>query len=246
MIVMRTLSASEILGVWERGLGQPPVRRAIDLLAAAYPETPVSALLDLTIGRRDEQLLALRERLFGPGMAAIAACPSCDGRLEMTVDSADLRTASVRNGAAELALASGEYQVRFRPPNSQDLLAAASVQADERREAVLRRCVLAVERAGVPSEPEDLPAEVAERVAIEMAEADPLADVQLALSCPFCGHQWRAAFDIASFLWKEIEAAAGRLLREVHRLAAVYGWSEREILSLSPMRRQYYLAMVGE
>ncbi len=243
---MRTLSASDILGVWERGLGQPPVRRAIELLAAADPETPVSALLDLSIGRRDEQLLALRERLFGPGMAGVAACPSCAGRLEMTVDAADLRTASARDGAAELALDSGQFQVRFRPPNSQDLLAAGAFQPEDRREVVLRRCVLAVERAGAPAEPEDLPAEVAERIAGEMANADPLADVQLALSCPFCGHQWLAAFDIASFLWKEIEAAAGRLLREVHCLAAAYGWSETEVLALSPMRRQHYLAMVGE
>jgi hypothetical protein len=27
----------------------------------------------------------------------------------------------------------------------------------------------------------------------------------------------------------------------VHALASVYGWSEKEILSLSPARRQFYL-----
>ena len=243
---MRTLSASDLLGVWERGLGQPPVQRAIELLAAACPETPVSSLLDLSIGRRDERLLALREQLFGAGMDAVAACPSCAGRLEMTVDAANLRTASARNENAELTLTSGDYQVRFRPPSSRDLLAVGAAVPEGRREAVLQRCVLVVERAGGLVEPENLPRELAERLANEMAQADPLADVQLALSCPFCGHQWRAAFDIASFLWREIEAAAGRLLREVHRLAAAYGWTEGEILALSPMRRQYYLAMVGE
>jgi len=242
---VRTLSASDTLGVWERGLGQPPVWRAIELLTVACPETPVSAMLDLSIGRRDERLLALREQLFGAGMAAVAACPSCSGRVEMTVDAAELR-ASARHAETELALDSGEYQVRFRPPNSQDVVAAGAAEPEERRDVILRRCVVTVERAGAPAEPEDLPLELAERVVAEMRHADPLADVLLALSCPFCGHQWRAAFDIAVFLWTEIEAAAGRLLREVHRLAAAYGWSEGAILALSPMRRQYYLAMVGE
>jgi hypothetical protein len=78
-----------------------------------------------------------------------------------------------------------------------------------------------------------------------MAKADPLADIQLALSCPFCGLGWKAAFDIVSFLWREIESLAGRLLRDVHTLAFAYGWHERDILALSPMRRQFYLALIG-
>ena len=218
----------------------------MEMLAAAYPETPPKALLELTIGRRDERLLELRERLFGREMAGVAACPSCGGRLEMALDAADLRTVSANAAAGELALNSAGYEVRFRPPNTQDLLASSQAEPGMRQQLVLRRCVLAVERDGAAANPEALPAEVIDRVTEQMARADPLADVQLALSCPACGHQWRAAFDIASFLWSEIEAAAGRLLREVHRLAAAYGWSEGEILALSPMRRQYYLAMVGE
>ncbi|HUD55174.1 MAG TPA: hypothetical protein VMR02_08095 [Terracidiphilus sp.] len=42
----------------------------------------------------------------------------------------------------------------------------------------------------------------------------------------------------------QIEARARRLLYEVHTLAAAYGWSEREILSLSAPRRALYLEMV--
>jgi hypothetical protein len=78
-----------------------------------------------------------------------------------------------------------------------------------------------------------------------MAEADPLADIQIAISCPACAQGWRAAFDILTFLWSEIEAWAWRMLSDVHTLASAYGWCERDILALSPTRRQFYLEMVG-
>ena len=38
----------------------------------------------------------------------------------------------------------------------------------------------------------------------------------------------------------------GRLLRQVHTLAMAYGWREIDILSMSALRRQVYLEMLGE
>jgi hypothetical protein len=90
-----------------------------------------------------------------------------------------------------------------------------------------------------------LPEEVVAGIARSMAEADPLADIQLGLTCPACERQWHVVFDILSFLWTEIEVWAWRMLADVHTLARAYGWGEREILSLSPTRRQFYLEMVG-
>jgi hypothetical protein len=77
-----------------------------------------------------------------------------------------------------------------------------------------------------------------------MAELDPQADVQLALQCPSCSHPWHDPFDIATFFWGEINAWAVRILREVHMLAAAYGWSETDILAMNARRRQVYLDMV--
>jgi len=74
---------------------------------------------------------------------------------------------------------------------------------------------------------------------------DPQADIRIHLTCPGCCHSWCALFDIASFLWAEINGWAERMLQMVHRLAASYGWSERDILNLSPVRRQLYLGMVA-
>ena len=41
------------------------------------------------------------------------------------------------------------------------------------------------------------------------------------MACPACGHGWQARFDVVSFLWSEIDAWAGRMLRDVHTLDEV-------------------------
>ena len=51
-------------------------------------------------------------------------------------------------------------------------------------------------------------------------------------------------FDIGYLLWKEIDAWAIRLLRDIHDLALTYGWGEAEILNMNPWRRNCYLEML--
>lgn len=236
---MHTLSASELLDVWERGQGQRPVERALTLLAAASPGTSVEALAGLSAGRRDAGLLALREQTFGSQLVSLADCPGCAERLELTFDVAEIRTpAEPQPDRLSLSTASGE--VRFRLPDSRDLLAVAGCRdVGNARDLLLERCLLDVSAR-------DLPPQILEAVLAEMAAADPQADVQLDLTCPSCGHRWPAVFDIVTFLWSELHAWAHRTLQDVHRLASAYGWREPDILELSPWRRQVYLEMAGE
>lgn len=243
---MRTLSALELLEVWERGLDQGPVERALTLLAAACPETLPDALASLSIGRRDADLLALRERTFGSQMASVAMCPQCGERLELSFNAADLRVDPPSEPERVTSLNVDGYDVQFRPPNSLDLASLTSQPdtADQRR-VLSEHCILAAHREGESISAEQLPPSVIDAVEDGMARADPQADVTLAISCPSCDHQWQGIFDIVAFFWGEIDAWASRILHEVHILALAYGWHEREILALSPGRRQFYLEMVG-
>ena len=84
------------------------------------------------------------------------------------------------------------------------------------------------------------------RMIARIAEADPQADVEVALNCPCCQHTWQTDFDIVSYLWAELHAWATRLFREVHLLASAYGWSESDILNMSARRRRHYLEMLAE
>jgi hypothetical protein len=228
---MRALSATELLRVWEWGGGQLPVQRALTLLAAACPEASPDSLAGLSIGQRDTRLLALREMTFGSELTGVTDCPECGEKVELALNCSDIRPATETGPPAELAVRADHRDVRFRLPTSADLLAVRS------REQLLERCLL--------SGGNHLPENLGRAIAGKMAGADPMAEVQLALRCPGCGHQWETPFDIVAFFWRELAAAARRLLLEVHTLASAYGWAESEILALSPARRRAYLEMVG-
>ncbi len=243
---MRPLSAVELLGTWERAVGQAAVERALTLLAAACPDKSHDALATLSIGRRDAMLLTLREQIFGTRLACLTTCPKCSERLEMTFDVSDIRVAEDCERGRSFRVTTGEYEVECRLPNSLDLSALPGSEIKNRTngQQLLERCLLSVRQSGREIACGALPESVIRTVEDRIAGADAQADVQVDLRCPVCREQWLAAFDIASFSWAEIDGWARRLLRDVHTLASAYGWSEGKILALSPWRRQYYLEML--
>jgi hypothetical protein len=241
---MRPLSSSELLAVWDAGLAQPPLERALALLAAADDTRP-EAMASLPIGQRDGRLLTLREWTFGERVAAVTTCTGCRQDLELDFSVAQIRADAPGSGQDTMSLARDQYAVRFRTPTSADLMAIRDAEPALWRQLLLERCVVEAHRDGEPVAAARLPAVVVDAVVDQMAESDPQADVQLAVSCSACGRSWRAVFDIASYFWSEIDAWAGRMLREVHILASAYSWAECEILALSPRRRRIYLEMAS-
>src|SRR2546423_795947 len=245
---MRALSAGELLTVWEHGVNQRPSQRALSLLAVACADdTPPDRVAHFSIGQRDEHLLRLRERIFGPRLAAISACPACREVLEFEVNGADIRVAPTLEPAATIDLAHAGYDMQFRLPNAVDL-ATVDPGADRltNSQHLLRRCLTSARRDGVEIPADELPSETVAAVSARMAEADPQADVQLDLACPQCEYRWHTPLDIVSFFWSEINAWALRLLNDVHALASAYGWREADILAMTPTRRQAYLELIHQ
>jgi hypothetical protein len=245
---MRALSASEMIAIWERGAAQHPVDRALTLLEACCGE-PRERLAQASIGQRDALLLLVHQQLFGDVLQAFAECPQCRERLEYSLSTREIAARS-QTGAIDseshLSFVDGGMQVQLRLPNSFDLgaVAACSDMATARR-LLAERCVIEMtrERRAVPVS--ELTDSAVDRIAAHLASADPQADVVIDLTCAACRHAWQVILEIESFLWIKISSLAKRLLRDVHALARAYGWSEQEILSLSPLRRRAYLEMVG-
>lgn len=243
---MHSLSASELLRLWERGLAYQPTERAFALLCATSPGVSRDSLAQMTIGKRDSLILRLRERTFGSQLVSTASCPQCGERLEFNFTTDELSVLRAADAQERFSLNACGYEVEFRLPNNLDLSTVAQradMQGAER--TLLERCLLHAHLEGEEKSFDELPPEVLEAVVDEMGRRDEQADVQLALDCPQCRHSWQLTFDIVSFFWSEIDAWAQRTLREVHALARAYGWGEEEILSLSAWRRQVYLGMVG-
>jgi len=232
---MPALTASEMLDLWDRGAGCHPLDRSVLLAAAARPELPPDAVADLPLGAITDSQLALRIETFGPRIAGHVDCVECGERLELALDAAAIL------GPAPAAGRGREIEIagrRLRAPCLRDL-AAVAPEADPGRAARRLAELCTVAGGGEPADDELAVIETA------LEDLEPHAQIALRATCVACGAETVADLDVGALLWEEVAACAQRLLGEVHRLAVAYGWSEAEILALSPARRAGYLAMVG-
>ena len=243
---MSTLSAQAVLQTWEQAQGEHPLRRALALLRTAWPEADAQAWGAMPIGLRDAYLFQLQELLFGPELDTIAACPSCHETLQTRFSTAAVQTpeAELPTDSTTASLRVDSFELDFRLPSSDDLLALVDTTAEAAADGLLERCVFQARRSGSPTPLRGLPPSVVESVQQEMARRDPGADTTVALTCPACGHGFERFFDIGAYLWDELDDWAQRTLGEVHVLAGAYGWSEAQILGLSAARRGKYIALV--
>lgn len=242
-----TAMTETLLQAWETLHGTTNTERALGLLGAVWPELDRAQWRRVSIGDRDACLFLLQESLFGAELRTLATCPACSERLESRFMVRDVCTPSPQlpQPREPLELTHDGYRVRFRVPCSDDLLDLPSAaEVGDGAAALLRRCVIEAHREDAPIASASLPAEVRQRLGDIMAEQDPFADLQMTVNCPACHHLWSATLDIAAYLWGELDDWAQDLLAEVHALARHYAWSERDILTMSPVRRRFYLDLV--
>lgn len=229
---MNVPQASALMEAWSRGASRSPTQRALLLFGLALPAAGADELQHFSIGYRDAWLLSLRETLFGSAIACLARCPDCDEEISVDFAVADIRTSYAEPGAI-VTLPTEAGDVRLRLPDSADLIAIeGESDAGEAARRLLERCLLGDATAGES---------LFESASHALGEADPQAELSLRIDCPACGSRTDAPFDIAAHFWSDLDEWAGAQLRDVDRLARRYGWSEAEILAMSPARRRLYL-----
>lgn len=235
-----SLEPVELLALWEAGGAVPPPGRGAALLrSAGLP--PADSL-----GAANAQWLGLHARWFGPVVELLSHCPACATAAEFEVDAQVLaEQLPPADLSMPLQLHCLGHELQFRLPRPDDT-AAAAVRADNDEafaRQLLARCITACTHEGAVLAPANLPEAVLDAVSQRIEALDPGAELAFALACPHCGMAWSAALDAGELLWHKLRAAAERLLREVDALARAYGWSEPEVLALSPARRAAYLQM---
>lgn len=261
---MRTPSASDLLDAWDRGATLPSVERLSPLLVEATGRR-TTELSELRLGERNRLLVELRQRLFGASMRMVVDCPSCGLALELVLATGTLLAAD--NPSADGPSAGGMsrghqpsvvdagviivevdgYQARCRPLRTADLVGAASAGSlAAARQMLIERAVLTAVHEDAPVAVGGLPSAVVDAIAKALARSDPLADVEVPIDCEACGTSWTRPFDIADYLWRELDGWAVALLTDVHVLASAYGWTEPTVLALSPTRRRHYLELIAD
>lgn len=241
---MRARNDTEaLLALWEGALGQPPGARTEALLHASFEDIQTLQ----TLGERNARLIELHARLFGREIELLSHCPTCHTVAQFSADCEALaaRMQPRRAAAPPHRLQVQGHAIEFRLPDSADIDIASANQDDQGfAQCLLDRCVLACTHEGKSVAVAQLPESVLDALSQHMEALDPGASVGFALDCPQCAAHWQAPLDVGDMLWRKVRAVAERVLLDIDTLARAYGWTEREVLRLSPLRRAAYLQMV--
>jgi hypothetical protein len=223
-----------ILSLWERAVGRPRWHRDDALLrdAGAPP----------ALGDRNRALLAIRNALFSRDWALTSACPGCDTVCEFAVDGVALAEGLDARPPADSDTRFDWHgrPIAVREPTVDDLRGIAN-QGDVAGavRALLARCLPG------DIDPARLSEDEIDALGAWIESLDPAAAVMFALTCPACGGEWPAPLDVAEALWAEVQRAAELALTDVDALARAYGWTEDQVMGLSPVRRAAYLQLVA-
>lgn len=230
---MRLLTETDFVELWEHGQSRNQADRALLFLRTARPVLDPEHCANLGVGQRDAAILELQRGTFGPSLGGTVTCPSCGEQLEFSIDADEIKAAP-RSASADQFVASNG--LHFRLPSTNDLNAVRdSPDVDTATWRLLQRCCLDPVNEGMLSD------SLISEVDAGLSALDPFSQFEVGFSCVACGSEWTDWFDVCDWFWQAIEARAGRLLDDVHCLAVAYGWSEEQILKLSPVRRLAYI-----
>lgn len=219
----------------ELGVEGIDTRSALELIDR-LAEGDGAAAAGLCAADRDALLAALYRLLWGDRVLSTLTCEGCGSPFDLSFDLSALQHqlyAGVTEWpvTGERRVTAADGRTRLLPSGAEELSVAAL-----RLEAGLAE--LAALCGGDPAGIESLSA--------DLEAAAPILDLDLDAACPECGHAQLARFDLQSFLLQRLLGERGLLLREVHALAAVYGWSLEEILGLPRSTRRAFAQLIDE
>lgn len=209
--------------------------RGRDELAVDGVDTRAAlALLDRLIGRdgpraamlcasdRDALLAALHRREWGDRILTTLRCAHCGERFDL----------SFTLSAMQAHLGPGDANARPAPPSGQQELRAAQSGAYAGVAALAGALAIG-------------PADI-EHGAAALEASAPILDLEITTNCAECQAPQEAHFDLQSFVMQRLLGERDSLLAEIHELAAHYGWSLREIVSLPRATRRSLLRALDD
>jgi hypothetical protein len=194
----------------------------------------------LNLCERDVLLARIRQETFGDRVESTVKCPGCGERLDVDFSlEAFVEHQKPRRSPRIEIKEGGWFQLSgdstvFRLPTVGDLEAVEPERIAPGAGAVralVARCVRSADGSS------RFLARI-ERAAWKLA---PQLSAELRADCAVCGQVLFVAFEVMSFVLREIQHAAARLYRDVHLLARWYHWREAEILDLPRRRRVEYV-----
>lgn len=234
-----------IIEVWERIANQHLLESALTILNSLIPEIPKKDFAEMSIGRRNYFLTQIRNKLIGRDLICFTVCPYCDSKLEFSISPEEILSPSKAEDTPFVFIID-DYIIRYRLPNSVNLaIASRCKDFYSAKDEILNQCLIELTKDDQKISPSELPEEIKLKLSCDMSIKEPATESVIDLVCKDCNYSWTQIMDIASFLITEINFYAKNILRDVHQLASAYGWSESEIIGMSPQKRNWYLNAIG-
>jgi hypothetical protein len=209
------------------------------LLAAGEAPAEAERWWQRPVGDRTAALLALlRESEGAEAIVLSLRCDAagCGARLEIELPHAAFDVAP-RPSETITVLRDDGAAFSLRRPTGKDLRDWRALRSASRDQALMAM-LASLSVAGEPRLGD------AARSAEALAEADPLVAFSVVCGCPTCGREAAHDVDLEGLVLQRLAARQRALLHEVHTLASHYGWTEREILAVTPARRARYLELI--
>jgi hypothetical protein len=208
-------------------------------LAHVGNATPTAELINgLAIGDRQFLMRRLALALGSDATWLASTCEKCHQPFDVQVDQSLL---PVKEAGHSFPFATAETSLghcRLRVPAGADQEAAAEIPDDDEAIWLLaRRCIVEPIADGEQALGEDDITRIDAALEAVAPEVATIAESR----CPDCGHANHVYVDPYACL----TTGADALWDEIHELASVYHWSERDILVLSRERRQRYLGRIA-
>ena len=274
-VLQREVDLTPLTGREEELLAEPQASASPALVTALLSHcvrrlgvlspVPASIIRRLLIADRQYLLLKLREATVGEQVQATVQCPwaECGKKVDIDFSLADIPVQESQDKGplytlelspeAAVRSESGELyrEIIFRLPcgEDQEQLAPLLDQNDAGTLALLLgRCI---RRIGPVSDPgpeliHRLPPLARLEIERQMETVSPQVNLTLDTNCPECGREFVLPFDLAEFVFTELQTSREALYREVHCLAYHYHWSEHEIMSLPRTKRRHYITLLAE
>jgi len=257
---LRPITGADEVFLMDARETHPPAQLVTALLSKClirlgpYDKIDEEIVRSLIVGDRESLLLNLQRITWGELMECVLNCPNpeCREKMDLNLKVSDLLVPpypEIRD-VYEIVLSDNgnSCKIQFRLLRGSDQEAAADLAHRDLNAAanlLINRCLVSREgecrdNSGI------LTLEFAQKISSLMADLDRQALMTLNFSCPFCRMEIATNFDIASYLFREIESRKKSLYREVHTLAFHYHWSEAEIMSLTPKKRYTYLQLLDQ
>lgn len=221
-----------LLRVWEAASTAPPLARPAVLAAGL----DVEGALDLPLAELTALAAGAWRDAFGDRVDGVAVCGACGERLDVSVP---VDALSEVPAATSVHVDTPGGGVVVRSLTLRDLLGAAG--AADPAEALWTATVRDDDDRPVAMSAVDATARAAIDEAAEVLAGS--AGLTVACGCPHCASPVRAPLDLGALLWERIQARVPAVLGEVAELAMAFGWSQHDVLAMSPVRRAAYLEL---